>query len=404
MVSAFKVTKCHALRGRAMSQILKLVILSLFVGIMSGALSSAFMHSLNFVTDLRLTHPLLIFGLPFYGFALGLLIKKIPHHINQGVPYIIQEIDNPDKKVSILTAPYIFLTALGTHLFGGSAGREGVGVLMGASIAHVLPTIHPIFKKIRGHLIYTGIAAGFSSIFGTPLAAMVFAFELHKFKEMKKLDLLFSTLFASLIADQVFHFLGPNHQKFEVTFNWDFHTTAASVVTGLVSGAGALLFFYGMKHFTHFISKLIPSIKWKLLTGGALVTSIIFLFDAYDFSGIGTHMIERSFTHPMALSDFFLKWLLTVITIAVGFKGGEVTPLFFMGATLSNSCLSFLNFKNFSLSSALGMTALFGAVTNTPYTSAIMACELFGWKIGLLSLTSCLLAKLLMGNKSFYRH
>lgn len=387
-----------------MPKIFATSILLIYVGVISGTLSSAFLYSLNFVTSLRTSHPLLIFGLPFYGYLFGLFIKRIPHYINQGVPYIVKEIDNPNEKVSTLTAPFIFISSIGTHLFGGSAGREGVGVLMGASAAHILPKTHPTFQKLRTHLIYAGVAAGFSSMFGTPLAGFIFAFEIHRFKEVKQIDLMISTLFSSLLADRITRYLGPNHQDYIVLFGWDWSFIYQAIIIGILSGIGALIFYFGMKLFTQLISKMIHAPEWKLFLGGALVSSIIYGLEGYDFSGIGTHMIERSFTGPMLVSDYFIKCFLTVITLSVGFKGGEVTPLFFMGATFSNSVMSFLNFENYQFTSALGMTAVFGAVTNTSIASSIMACELFGWKIGVFAVISCLIAKLMMNDKTLYRH
>ena len=115
-------------------------------------------------------------------------------------------------------------------------------------------------------------------------------------------------------------------------------------------------------------------------------------------------MIAESFLREMSYYDFTMKALLTIMTISIGFKGGEVTPLFFMGATFSNWAGSLFNFKNFGFSSSLGMVAMFGAVTGTPFASAIMGVELFGWEVGACSLVSCLLARFLMGNRTMYRH
>ena len=392
------------IRRSPVPKILKNVILLVYVGVVSGILSSFFLYSLTYVTTLRTNNPILIFGLPFYGLLFGLFLKKIPPYINQGIPYFVKEIDNHDEKVSTLTAPFIFLSSLGTHVFGGSAGREGVGVLMGASAAHILPKTYPTFERMRIHLIYAGVAAGFSSIFGTPLAGLVFAFEIHRFKEVRKYDLFFTTMFSALIADRVTRYLGPAHPEYSVSFNWEVLTLGISCLIGLISGIGALVFYFGMKEFTHQISKAIHSIEWKLFAGGALVSLVIYVFNLYDFAGIGNHIIEKSFFEQMDLSAFFIKCFLTIITLSVGFKGGEVTPLFFMGATLSNSILAFLNFNNYSLNSALGMSALFAAVTNTPIASTIMACELFGWKIGIFAFIACLIAKSMMKNRSIYRH
>jgi H+/Cl- antiporter ClcA len=386
-----------------MAKLFKYFILLVFVGLLSGVLSSLFLYSLNLVTDLRMSFPHLLFGLPVFGFIYGSLLKRIPPYINQGIPYLLQEINNPEKKVSTLTAPFIFISSIGTHLFGGSAGREGVGVLMGVSAAHLLAKIHPVYKVLRQHLIYAGVAAGFSSMFGTPLAGMLFSFEIHAFKEFKRIDLVLTTLLSALIADRMTRFLGPNHHRYILNFDWNLSLVPMVFLIGIISGVGALVFCNGTKYFSGLISKRIHSHEWKLFTGGLIVCLLVVLTESHDYVGIGTHMIEKSFHSPMNIIDYFLKCLLTIITLSAGFKGGEVTPLFFMGATLSNSVMSLFSFYNYALNSSLGMVAIFGAVTLTPIASTIIACELFGWEISLLALGVCVIARALMGKKSIYR-
>lgn len=387
-----------------MSKILKLSLIALLVGSFSGILSSLFLHSLSAVTELRQSYSYLIWGLPVFGFLFGLWIKRIPHHINQGVPYFLSSLDDHKSPISIWMAPFIFVSSLGTHLFGGSAGREGVGVIMGTSIARLTPTLGLSSIELRPHLIYAGIAAGFSSIFGTPLTAIIFAFELHQFKDMKKPELMTTTILASFGGWLITHVLGPHHQAFEVNFVLGNDTLYYVLIASISAGLGAHLFYWGLKYYTQIISKLFPQIEWKLFFGGFLISGIVFLTNSYQYVGIGTDVIAKSFETQMMPFDFFMKCLLTIMTISIGFKGGEVTPLFFMGATFSNSIASLLNLKNFSLSSSLGMVSLFGAVTGTPLASGIMAAELFGWEVGVLSIVCCHLARLIMGKRSIYRH
>jgi H+/Cl- antiporter ClcA len=387
-----------------MLKIVKILIIAALVGLVSGLLSSSFLHLLEWVTLTRKSAPFLIWGLPVFGLLFGLCLKKMPHHINQGVPYILQELENDQAKVSPWMTPFIFLSSLMTHLFGGSAGREGVGVIMGASAAHLLPKFHASFLRMRPYLIYSGIAAGFSSIFGTPLAAIIFSFELHAFKHIKRWDLVVCTSLASFIALIIPDLLGPGHQAFIVNFTWDFSLLMYLLLAGLASGVAGQIFYWGLLGYTRFISFLFPRIEWKLLIGGLLISFLVYFANGHDYIGIGTDMIGKSFVSEREPFDFLMKALLTIMTLAIGFKGGEVTPLFFMGATFSNSIASFLKFRNFGLSSALGMVGLFGAVTGTPIASAIMAGELFGAQTGVIALGSCWLARFLMLGRSVYRH
>ena len=385
-----------------MSKFLKHFFLFLYVGLAAGLLSSLFLYALQVVTKFRSDNHILIFGLPIFGFIFGILLKKIPSYINQGVPYIINEIDNDKEKVSVLTAPFIFISSLCTHLFGGSAGREGVGVLMGASAAHILPKTHPAFYQMRTFLIYGGVAAGFASIFGTPLAGIVFAFELHRFKEVKKNDLMFTTVFSAVVAFLISEHLGPEHVRNVVEIFWDYSLLFSVILISLISAAGGFIFYYGMKG-SHYAFARIRGPEWKLFIGGLLVCTIIWLTNGYEYAGISTDLIRRSFLEEMHIQDFIWKCLLTIITISVGFKGGEVTPLFCMGATLVNSVMSKFSFGTYSLNSALGMVSIFAAVTKTPLASSIMACELFGYEIGPMALLCCFLSSALLKERSIYK-
>lgn len=384
-----------------MSKIFKIAFISIFVGILSGVLSSLFLFSLSWVTQFRLGHSSLIWGLPIFGLLFGIVIKRIPHHINQGVPYILEELENHKSHVSPWMTPFIFFSSLGTHLFGGSAGREGVGVIMGASAAHLMPRVRLSYQEMRPFLIYAGIAAGFSSIFGTPLAAIIFAFEL---KHIKKIDLLFCTILSSFVALLVPHFLGLAHQSFRVEYTLDWSLVLYVLFASVSSGVGGNLFYWGLKGYSKLISFIFPHIELKLFMGGLFVSFLVYFTDSFQYIGIGTDVIAQSFDSQMSLHDFMMKCLLTVMTLSIGFKGGEVTPLFFMGATFSNSVSGLLSLGNFALSSSLGMVGLFGAVTGTPLASAIMGTELFGWKVGVLCLVTCYLSRLFMRNRSVYRH
>lgn len=385
-----------------MSKFIKHFYLFLYIGLISGILSSLFLYSLQIVTKFRTENPTLIFGLPIFGFFFGILLNHTPSYINQGVPYIINEIDNEKEKVSVLTAPFIFIASICTHLFGGSAGREGVGVLMGASAAHILPKAHPTFLQMRTYLIYGGVAAGFASIFGTPMAGIIFAFELHRFKEIKKYDLMFTTVFSAVVAYFVTEFLGPDHVRFMVKIPWDTSLIFSVLLISLISAVGGLIFYFGMKG-AHYAFARIKRPEWKLFIGGLLVCTIVWAINGYEYAGISTDLIRKSFSQEMHTQDFILKCLLTILTLSVGFKGGEVTPLFCMGATLANSVMSKLSFNNYSLNSALGMVSIFAAVTKTPLASTIMACELFGYEIAPLAIVCCCLSSALTRGKNIYK-
>jgi H+/Cl- antiporter ClcA len=380
------------------------VILAVCVGVLSALCSSLFLHLLQFVTELRSSYPIFIFGLPFYGLLFAYVIKHIPHYINQGVPYLVHEIENPQAKVSVWMTPFILISAVLTHLFGGSAGREGVGVIMGASIAQILPKFSKYFENRRQTLVCAGVAAGVSSIFGTPIAGIFFAYEIYHFRYLKNHYVARATIIAAIVAYVLGHFLGPQHDQFIVNFEWNADLMKYLAVATFTSGIGGLIFFWGMHYYTKIISFIFRDLYQKLFFGSCLIVLLVFITDSYRYTGIGSDVIAQSFTTSMSFTDFFMKCLLTIMTISIGFKAGEVTPLFFMGATLSNATASMLGLANFGLSSALGMVSIFGAVSATPIASAVMSAELFGPHVGILCLIVCLISRKFLFNKSIYRH
>jgi H+/Cl- antiporter ClcA len=380
------------------------VILAVCVGVLSALCSSIFLHLLNFVTELRTSQPYFIFGLPFYGLLFAYVIKHIPHYINQGVPYLVHEIENPNAKVSVWMTPFILISAVLTHLFGGSAGREGVGVIMGASTAQILPKFSKLFENRRQTLVCAGVAAGVSSVFGTPVAGVFFAYEIYHFRYLKNHYVARATIIAAIVAFVFGHMLSPPHERYTVNFDWNLELVKYLLIAILTSGFGGLLFFWGMHYYTKLISLTFRDLYQKLFFGSCLIVLVVFLTQAYKYTGIGSDVIAQSFMNSMGFTDFFMKCVLTIMTISIGFKAGEVTPLFFMGATLSNATASLLGLTNFGLSSALGMVSIFGAVSATPIASAVMSAELFGPQVGALCLIVCLISRKFLLNKSIYRH
>lgn len=381
-----------------------LFVIPLLTGVSAGVFSTVFLKGLYQVTQVRESHSWLIFGLPLFGLILAYIIKKIPNNVNEGVSYLLGASTDESRPISIWMAPYILISSLGTHLFGGSAGREGVGVIMGISLGQIFSKFSNSLKG-RGYiLIYSGIAAGFSSIFGTPLAAIIFSYELHQFKRVKNIPLFICTALSSIVAYYVTHILGLTHTNPIVNFDVNGTLLIYIILTALLSGLGARLFYYSIKYYTLSINKLLPSLAARFFIGALAISLLIYFGNFYEYTGIGVDFINESFHIQRDPADFIIKFILTVMTLSIGFKGGEVTPLFFMGSALCNSLLAKIGFINYALSSALGMITFFAAASAAPFASAVMASEIFGYQLFIPSLASSYLARLLMGNKSIYAH
>jgi H+/Cl- antiporter ClcA len=378
----------------------KSIIYIILLASLSAFASSFFLHALNFVTQLRFNNPILIVLLPLFGVGLSLFIKFAPNAITSGLPNLFYNTKTPLHPMLTL---FQFFASIGTHLFGGSAGREGVGIQMSIGLFSFLEKWDVYFKQNREKLISMAIAAGFAAIFGTPFAAIVFSLEIYRFHYLKDKTVLLTIVLCAFVAYAVGFVIGPSHFHFLVDFTWSSEIVIYILIAGLSAGIGANFYNYGLKFYNRILSYCFPSHLQRMCIGSSLIILLVFYFKLFDYIGIGTHVIETAFTQAMNFDSFFFKCLLTIMTLALGFKGGEATPLFFMGLALSNSTAAILGYSNFALSSALGFTALFGALTATPLACAVMGGELFGYEIGFISLLSCFVARFFMLGRSVFQ-
>jgi H+/Cl- antiporter ClcA len=386
-----------------MTFIFKIILIGLITGALSGIFSTLFLNSLFFVTKLRISSPIIILLLPLFGLCSVFFLKRTPKYIDISIKDIKDNIVNKENSLSLLTAPFIFITSIGTHLFGGSAGREGVGVLMGASLSSLFKKIFVLKDKDLGTLLlYCGVASGFSSIFGAPIAAIFFAYEIDRFKKIKDFPTFLIVISGSLSAYFTTMLLRLGHEIPQLSFTFSLETISYILISGVVCGLGALAYYYSITLYKKTNDIIFKNQYFKYFFGSLLIITIIFLLNAFDYTGIGTTYINNTFLEKRSFYDFLMKFILTTLTLGIGYKGGEVTPLLFMGSSLSNSILTQLGFGNYALSSALGMFAFFGAATATPLTSAFMALDLFGPELAIVCLPTCYIARIIMRKKSLY--
>lgn len=356
----------------------------ILIGIISGVFSGTFLFLLEKITNFRTSHSWIIFLLPIFGFLYKKSLNKLPDEMSHGMMHILES-----RRPSLLLAPFIFLASLGTHLFGGSAGREGVGVIMGASSSQVFKRN----KDLKEFLIPMGMACGFASIFGTPLAGIVFCFELEKFKTLSLKKFFFISLSA-----YVSHFISgviTHHTPYpEVMVEWGPELITHLIASSLAVIIAGYLFFEAMKK----LHKVGLNIFWVSI----LIVGIVFLFDAEKYTGLGLPLLQESLTTDMGIKVFFYKFILTVLTLSVGYKGGEVTPLFIMGANFSTFISNQFGLKNITLSGGLGMLGLFGALAHTPFAAGFMALEIFNWETAILVFITSFIGRAALRKRSIY--
>jgi len=384
-------------------QLIRWTLLCLLIGLFSGTASAIFLYTLDIVTNFREDHIWIIMFLPIAGFIVGWCYHRYGKEAEAGNKLLLATIQQPKQKtIPWIMAPFIYLGTLITHLFGGSAGREGTALQMSGAIADQLSKPFRLSERERSTLLIASIAAGFGAVFGTPLAGFIFALEINRRNKVRYHSLL-PTFISAVLADLVTRAWGIPHTLYVVdiipSISWI--NIGYVALAGLVFGVCAFLF----TRLLHFTSKqyktLISYAPLRPLIGGVIVVLLFWWIGNSKYMGLGIPVIVQSFGEQMEVYDFALKMLLTILTLSAGFKGGEVTPLFFIGALLGNALSIWLPLP-MSLLTSLGFVAVFAGATNAPLACMVMAMELFGKEIMPYAVIACVMAYLLSGRSSIY--
>ncbi len=386
----------------SISIIIKWILICLIIGLLSGSASAFFLVSLNWVTDYREHHFGLIWLLPIGGLFIGLLYHYYGKEVVKGNNLILEEYENPKKSIPLLMAPLVLIGTLITHLFGGSAGREGTAVQMSSSIADQLTRIFKLDNSERKTILILGISAGFASVFGTPLAGALFALEVLYFSKINFKSILTSFLVA-YIAYYVVEFWQVKHTHYSIPTvpQFSFFNLFWIIIAGILFGFAAML-FSRTTHFWHrTFAKFIAYPPFRPLVGGIILAVSIYFIGTTKYIGLGIPTIVEAFNNANANYDFLLKILFTGFTLGAGFKGGEVTPLFLIGATLGSALSVFIPLP-IALLAGMGFVAVFSGATHTPIACTVMGMELFGIESGIYIAIACTIAYFFSGSIGIY--
>ena len=402
-------------------QLTRWLLLIVPVAVATGCLVALFLWLLESATQIRKAHLWIIAFLPVAGVLIYWLYAKYGKNAEGGNDLILDIIHKEAKgEVPLRMAPLVLVTTVITHLFGGSAGREGTALQMGGSVADFCAKQYRLRPEERRILLMAGIAAGFGAVFGTPIAGAIFALEVLAIGRIQY-DALMPCLIASLVGDVVCTAFLIHHPGYSIAYSFNASTETgaflsidllllvkalfAGICFGLVSR-----FFAGLSHFIKQKSRRLIPKPWLIpVLGGLLVLGISYLLGTTDYLGLGVYSqgsggvsILSAFTADGADAwSWFWKLLLTAITLGMGFKGGEVTPLFFIGATLGHT-LAIVAGAPVDLFAGLGFIAVFAGATNTPLACTLMGIELFGAENVLLYAVACFTAYYFSGHRGIY--
>ena len=380
----------------------KWLVLACLIAVLAGSASAFFLFSLEQATSWRIQHAWLIWLLPLSGLAVGWVYERVGQSVSAGNNLLIEEIHDPKKVVPLRMAPLVLGGTVISHLFGASVGREGTAVQMGAALSDQLTHVFRLGREDRRILLMAGMSAGFSSVFGTPLAGAVFGMEVLAIGRMRY-NALFPCLIAAIVADQVGLIWGVQHTHYVVEYvvSLDSWSMLAVLIAGVLFGLIGMLFAMLTHQLSAWMKKSIKYAPMRPFWGGLVVAIAVWALDAYQYIGLGVPEIVRSFHEPMQPWDFLGKLGFTVLSLGSGFKGGEVTPLFYIGATLGNALAPLLHMP-FSMMTGLGFVAVFAGAANVPIACTLMAMELFGAELGPLAAIACVAAYVFSGHAGIY--
>lgn len=382
---------------------IKWIILSTFSGLLAGMAATIFLVFLDIATKYRLHNQSIVWLLPIAGFVIGWIYHHYGKDSSNGSNLILDEIHDPKNVTPLRMGPLILLSTIVTHLFGGSAGREGTAVQMGASFSDQLARLFAVSNEERKILLAAGAGAGFGAAIGAPWAGIIFGMEVIHVGKLR-LFAFFECFIASFVGyytTQLFHAPHSRYSLVDIP-SFDLKILFFVIIAGLIFGLTAKFFSIC----THLIEKALSHfVKYpplKPFLAGILLVILYYIEGSYQYTGLGIEIIQKALSEKVSFILPIFKTGFTSLTIGSGFKGGEFVPLVFIGTTLGSALGAILPIS-YGFLAALGFSAVFAGAANTPIACTIMAMEIFGYRIGLYGLTACLMSYYFSGHHGIYK-
>lgn len=381
--------------------LIKWVFFACLVGALGGIVGSLFHHSIDFVTEFRKHHPQILFFLPLGGVIIaalyGFFNDKGSLDTNRVIASAMGKNDIP-----FVMLPLIFTGATITHLVGGSAGREGAALQLGGSLGYKVGEIFKFRSDEMKILVMAGMSAVFAALFGTPVAAAVFAVEVA-YVSTRLLAALVPCFISSFFGYFISLLFGISPVRFEL-LNFNVYTPEGlgkTLIISAICAFASILFCFAIHKTEHIAKKTVKNIYMRGLSGGIVILALTFLVGSYNYNGAGMDIVIQAISGTANYEAFILKIIFTAITVAAGFKGGEIVPAFFVGSTLGCVLAEVVGIDP-GLGAAIGFVVLFCGITKCPFASFLLAIEVFGTEWCVLFIFVCIVGYLLSGKTGMY--
>lgn len=388
-----------------LGSLVKWILLSIVIGGVIGVIASAFANLITWATDFRMGHMWMVYLLPFAGLMIVFLYHVTGQEKNAGTDMVLMVVRSDQNTMPGRVAPLILIATALTHLFGGSAGREGAALQFGASLGNWLGRKIHLNESDKRIMTLAGMSAAFAALFGTPMAAALFPMEVISVGIMYYATLV-PCVFSAFIGERISIFMGVRtltapYPVEEVPNFYGIAWGKAILLAICFAFAGAL--FCVMLHiFEKQLKKWFQNPYLRVFVGGVTVVLLWKITGTDTYLGLGGGTIAQSFAESQKLWVFLLKMLFTCITLCAGFKGGEIVPSLFIGATFGSALAPIFGLP-VDICAACGMVGVFCAVTNSPISSLLIAFELFGFAGMPYFCTVIAVSYLLSGYQSLYK-
>ncbi|QHW34570.1 voltage-gated chloride channel protein [Paenibacillus rhizovicinus] len=392
-----------------MRKLLEWIAYSAIMGGLTGTASALFLAGLDRLTDVRTNQPWLLWLLPLGGALVSLIYKNYGANAGKGNNLIVEQIragDEPAERyerVPAIMAPFVLLGTWATHLFGGSAGREGTAVQMGGSLGDVVGRLVKAGGSDRRMLLMCGISGGFASVFGTPMAGAVFALEVVTMGRWISPRMIIPCLIAAFTGDYATRAWGIHHLHYSMGAipHFSLSVLLKVLVAAILFGFMSLLFTLGISYLKRGMALVASHASARSFIGGFIVVGLVYAVGSRDYLGLSLPLLVQAFQEPLSSLAFLWKTIFTVVTLGSGFMGGEVTPLFVIGGTLGNALAPLLHL-DLPFLAGLGLIGVFSGAANAPAACFFLGLELFGLHGAGYMGAVCLVSYMFSGHVGIY--